>query len=398
MKQMTFTILALLTIVTGLSQTSQKKIAIVAGVSNYDHAAKLQNTLNDANDISVKLGLLGYNVVKILDAEIKEVTKKIDSVTKAIKKDDVFLFYFSGHGAEYNGDNYLFFKNSNPTSPTDIPYETYPLGKLLGKIDYYDIKTNIILLDACRSNPFIRAWNKNGVVKDGLTNVDAPSGTFIGFAASPGKTASDGQRKNGTYTEAILKFIETKNITIDQLFNKVNKEVRTESKGQQIPFKNSSLEDDFYFSIDNNFSKSLVDQNESSSPFVTAQLNRPKFPMPSIIKGYHNETLNSFALATINKTTFDKKEFIELSLKLLGDIIWDKTTPIYVEIVQRKTPTSVYMIFGEQFQPSSNNVNIKIASSFESGEYELTFGFYLINELNQEYPAFYSKKFKISIL
>jgi hypothetical protein len=399
MKQLTFTSLLLLVLTVGFAQVKPKRIALVVGVSNYENAGKLHNTLNDANDMSTKLELLGYSVVKILDAEIKEMTKKIDSITKAIKKEDIFLFYFSGHGAEYNGDNYLFLKNSNPTSPTDMPYETYPLGKLIGKIDYYNIKTNIILLDACRSNPFVKSWNKNGIVKEGLANVDAPSGTFIGFAASPGKTASDGQRKNGTYTEAILKFIETKNITIDQLFNKVNKEVRTESKGQQIPFKNSSLEDDFYFSIDSNFSKtSIIEQNESNAPFITAQLNRPKFPMPSIMKGYHNETLNSFALATINKTTFDKKEFIELSLKLLGDIIWDKTTPIYVEIVQRKTPTSVYMVYGEQFQPSSKNVNIKIASSFESGEYELTFGFYLINELNQEYPAFYSKKFKINIL
>lgn len=377
----------------------ERRIALVVGVSNYDHANQLKNTLNDATDLTLKLEYLGFNVIKLLDPKIETIEESVDSIGLKMAKSDIFLFYFSGHGAEYNGENYLFLKNSNPKIPNDMPYETYPIGKLMGRIEFSKMKTNILLLDACRNNPFVRSWTKSATQNEGLANINAPNGTFIGFAASPGKTASDGVRRNGTYTEAILKFIETQNITIDQLFNKINKEVRIQSEGKQIPFKSSSLEDDFYFNKDIAFNIFEKDNGSqlSMTTFETARINRPKFPLPKIMKGYRIEALNSYALATLNKTSFSNKELIEISISLLGENIWDKASAIYVEIDKRRTPTNVDYIYGEQFQTSSKNTKIKISSSLNSGTYELTCGFYLVNELNQEYPPFYSKKFSITI-
>src|SRR5659263_94529 len=284
-----------------ITSSTQRRIAIAVGVSNYEHAGILKNTLNDATDISNKLRLLGFDVTTILDPDVKSFNLKIDSITKLLTNKDIFMFYFSGHGAEYNGENYLFVKNSNPTSPTDMPYETYPIGKLLGRVEYTKVQTNIIILDACRSNPFVRSWTKDGNPREGLMNINAPAGSFIGFAASPGKTASDGIRKNGTYTEAILKYIELKNITIDELFNKVNKEVRIQSAGKQIPFKNSSLEDNYYFNFDNTFKEIYATQN-GDGPRLSP-INRPIFKMPKVVTGYRDERLISFGVVSINKTT-----------------------------------------------------------------------------------------------
>jgi hypothetical protein len=293
-----------------------------------------------------------------------------------------------------------------------MPYETYPIGKLLGRLDYAKVKTNILILDACRSNPFVKSWDKSGLskeglVKEGLVNIDAPSGTFIGFAASPGKTASDGIRKNGTYTEAILKQIELKNITIDELFNKVNKEVRIQSNGKQIPFKNSSLEDNFYFNKTNiSDNKNEEDMNQNSVELKFVPVNRPKFPLPKIVIGYTYDNINSFGIATINKTTFDRNEFIELTFFLTGKNIWDVASPLYIDITQKTLVKSsnqnqvysINQVYSEQFQPTDMMSNIRISSSFPAGTYELSIGFYLISELNQEYPTLYNKKFSISIL
>lgn len=370
-----------------------RKVAITVGVSNYEYAGKLNNTLNDANDMSEKLKSLGFEVTNLLDPNIKTIGNKISNIIKSLKPTDIFLFYFSGHGAEYNGENYLFLKNSNPTIPNDMPYETYPIGKLIGQIDFAKISTSILILDACRSNPIVRSWTKDGFSRQGLVNINAPNGSFIGFAASPGKTASDGRRKNGTYTEAILKYIELKNVSIDEIFNKVNKEVRIQSNGKQIPFKNSSLEDNFYFNWDSNYSR----ESKKNEDFKIAPINRPIFKMPKIVIGYRDERVNSFGLFSINKNVFKKREFIELSISLFNENIWDKASPVIISIVKKTSANSRSIIYNDQFLPSGKNNNFRISSSFGRGSYELSIGFYLLDEINQEYPPFYNKKYTITI-
>ena len=375
------------------ANSKQRKVAVVVGVSNYEYAGVLKNTLNDATDITSKLKLLGFDVTTLLDPDLKSFNTKIDSVIKILAHQDIFLFYFSGHGAEFNGENYLFVKNSNPTSPTDMPYETYPIGKLLGKVENAKVGTNIMILDACRSNPFVRSWSKDGNPREGLVNINAPAGSFIGFAASPGKTASDGIRKNGTYTESILKHIELKNISIDELFTKVNKDVRIQSAGKQVPFKNSSLDDNFYFNFDN----SVKEINTISNPIVSPMSNL-KFSMPSVVSGYVDARLNSFGNLSINKTTFDKNESIELSLSLFDVTIIDKATPVFISIVKRVRPTYSEQILSQQYQIIDKNSIFRISANIPSETYELSIGFYLLDEINQEYPPFYSKKYTITIL
>lgn len=241
----------LLTIQTAFAQVQKQvseKIAVVIGVSKYEAVVPLKNSWNDANDLSRKLTELGFKVVLLLDPTLETVHLKLDSIKKTLKPSDTFLFFFSGHGIEYNGENYLFLKNSAPTSEKNIPEETLALNNVLGVMKTAKTKTGIIILDACRSNPFVESW-RSFIPNKGLKEVDTPAGVFIGYAAAPGKTASGGIRSHSLYTEALLKYIEIKDISIDQLFTKVNKEVRMTSEGRQVPHKSSSLEEEFFFNM-----------------------------------------------------------------------------------------------------------------------------------------------------
>lgn len=167
----------------------------------------------------------------------------IDNWCAKLIKYDVALFYYSGHGAEINGENYLFPTDANPKGPSDLHFSTYSANKLLERLDNSSLKYSIMILDACRTNPFTRNWTRD-VGKGGLSAMTG-KGTFIGYAASPGTTASDGSNRNGTYTEGILKNITIPSLTIDQIFTKVNSHVRQKTSDKQIPFKNSSLSTDF---------------------------------------------------------------------------------------------------------------------------------------------------------
>jgi hypothetical protein len=378
---------------------SSKKIALVIGVAKYQFANPLKNTINDARDIDSSLTKLGFNVTLLLDPTLREMSTAIDTFGRKMFNSEVCLFYYSGHGAEYNGENFLFPVTSHPTVPSDLMYEAYPLQKILSRIELSKIKTSIVILDACRSNPFARAWVKDFGNHEGLTVIDLPNGSFVGYAASPGKVASDGRRKNGTYTEAILKFIGEKDQSIDQLFNKVNKEVRVQTVGSQIPFKSSSLDGDFFFNGDvaDLSSKKSIDAESNESQLLS--LVEKKFPLPKIVKGYSINPISNYAKVTINSGVFKRNDWVKLNMQLLNKNIWDKTTPVFVTIVKKykKDNDTGVLVLENQYQPIDLKNKIEILADLDPGYYEIRIGFYFISELNVEYPTFNSKAFTITI-
>ena len=238
---------------TSLAQCSEfdivnlKRIAIVFGEKDYKHAGALTNPLNDAQDISDSLKNVGFTVYTYYNTDLKTMSSALDDWYKRIGKYDVALFYYSGHGAEVNGENYLFPIDANPKGPSDLYYMAYSANRVLSSMEANNAKFNILILDACRNNPFTKGWSRD-IIKGGLASMMG-KGSFIGFAASPGTTASDGDQRNGAYTEGILKFITVPNLTIDQIFTKVNFYVRNKSSDSQIPYKNSSLSTDFCFTV-----------------------------------------------------------------------------------------------------------------------------------------------------
>jgi DNA-binding beta-propeller fold protein YncE len=197
--------------------------------------------------MSDSLRKVGFEVYTYQDSDLKTMTEAINGWCEKISKYDVALFYYSGHGAEVNGENFLFPIDANPKGPSDLHYTAYSASQLLSRIDNSGSRLNILILDACRNNPFAKNWSRD-MGKGGLASM-AGRGSFIGYAASPGHVADDGIRRNGIYTEAILKNITVPGLTIDRVFTNVNKYVRDSTANQQVPFKNSSLSIDYCFSV-----------------------------------------------------------------------------------------------------------------------------------------------------
>lgn len=224
-----------------------KKTALIFGEKDYTFANPLKNTINDAQDLGDSLRKIGFDVNLYFNSDIKKMNAIVDQWCSKLSNYNVALFYFSGHGAEYNSENYLFPTDANPKSPNEMSTQCISANSLLSRIESYNLRFNVMILDACRSNPFAKSWTRD-FYSGGLAAMTG-NGTFVGYAASPGKMASDGRDRNGTYTEAILKYITVPELTIDQIFTKVNSYVRTISKETQIPFKSSSLSSDYCFSV-----------------------------------------------------------------------------------------------------------------------------------------------------
>lgn len=224
----------------------QNKHALVIGCSDYTYAGPLANPINDANSMESKLKSLGFEVMKIIDPNQKDLKKAIDEFGEVLKGCDVGLFYFAGHGVQVKGINYLLPTDANLKSEKMVEYDCVEASRVLGCMEESKTQVNIVILDACRDNPFERSWGR-GVSLRGLTTMSAPSGSLIAYATSPGKTASDGSSGNGLYTFSLLEHIGTKQVSIMTMFQKVRLDVMTKSMNEQIPWEATSLTADYFF-------------------------------------------------------------------------------------------------------------------------------------------------------
>jgi len=224
----------------------EKKISLVIGNDLYANASRLNNSINDARAISKSLKKLGFEVMTYENVKQKTMKKAIDTFGAKLKNYDTGLFFYAGHGVQVDGYNFLIPIDAKLNSQNDVEYDCINVGRVLSKMEDADNKTNIIILDACRDNPFERSWMRGSKGK-GLAFINAPNGSLIAYATSPGKTASDGKRKNGLYTSVLLEYINVPKITALQMFQRVRKAVIEKSSGKQTPWESTSLTDDFYF-------------------------------------------------------------------------------------------------------------------------------------------------------
>lgn len=224
----------------------ETKLALVIGCSEYIHAGVLSNPLNDANSIEIKLQSLGFDVIKVLNPSQKELKKIIDDFGDKLKGYNIGLFYFAGHGVQVKGMNYLIPVDANLKTERMVEYDCVEASRVLGYMEDSKSQVNIVILDACRDNPFERSWGR-GISQRGLTTMNAPSGSLIAYSTSPGKTASDGDGGNGLYTFSLLEHIGSKQVRIMTMFQNVRKDVMTKSSNEQIPWEATSLTSDYYF-------------------------------------------------------------------------------------------------------------------------------------------------------
>jgi hypothetical protein len=204
----------------------------------------LANPLNDAKDMADLLQKLGFDVTHRGDLAQNEMKKEIRAFGKKLMSGGIGLFYYAGHGAQLNGRNYLIPIGAVIEKENDLEYEAVDAGMVLDEMFAAGNELNIVVLDACRNNPFARSLRSGS---RGLAVMKAPSGTIIAYATAPGEVASDGASRNGLYTQELLRNIQTAGLLLEDVFKRTRVAVRQNSNGKQIPWESSSLEGDFYF-------------------------------------------------------------------------------------------------------------------------------------------------------
>jgi uncharacterized caspase-like protein len=222
---------------------SGRRSALVIGNAAYS-SKPLRNPVNDARAMSSTLRELGFYVELLEDASQKEMKKAIDRFGEQLREGGIGLFYFSGHGIQVSGRNYLIPVKYTIASEDDVEYESVDAGRVLAKMKAARNGMNIVILDACRNNPFPSSFRS---ASQGLATINAPSGTFISYATAPGSVASDGSGKNGLYTGELIRHMKSPGLKLEEVFKKVRADVQKKSEDKQVPWDASSLTGDFYF-------------------------------------------------------------------------------------------------------------------------------------------------------
>lgn len=221
----------------------QKRLALVIGNSAYQFASELKNPVNDANDIAEMLKNIGFDVMYFKNLDTNSFNEALKEFGQRIQQYDVTLVFFAGHGIQVDGKNYIIPTNAQLKNKVDLPFEAIDVDKIVNIIaDTDDDKLNLLILDACRNNPF-GSWNRGG--SEGLSGIHPPSGVLVAFSTSPGSYASDGIGKNGLYTEELLRQLNTSQ-RIEDVFINTRIAVEQRSSGAQSPWELARLRGKYY--------------------------------------------------------------------------------------------------------------------------------------------------------
>jgi hypothetical protein len=221
------------------------RIALVIGNGAYGGGAELPNPGNDAQAMGDSLRQLGFTVVELRDGSKARMDEAIVRVRDALKgKQGVGMLYYAGHGLQLDWRNYMVPVDAQIATSSDVPVQAVDVGSVIDAFKAAGNRMNILVLDACRDNPF--ATSASG---KGLAPLDAPPGTFFAFATAPGNVAEDGDVKagNGLYTGFLLQELKKPAARIEDVFKRVRLNVRKQSQGRQVPWESTSLEEDFVF-------------------------------------------------------------------------------------------------------------------------------------------------------
>ena len=260
----------------GSSYALGRRVALIIGNSDYRGSiSKLANPANDARDIAAAMKKVGFDVDVHLDATRDEMNRAILNFKKRLHESDVGLFYYAGHAIQVNGRNFMIPVEANlditdmraDTLADYVSLETVEIDDVLGRMAAAEPDLNIVILDACRDNPF--AGRSRGLSR-GLAQTLAPRGTFVAYATAPGQVAEDGSGNNSPYTSALVEAVNTPGLKLEDVFKQVRRDVALKTDGRQTPWENSSIFGDFYFT-----------PPKPKEPPVTATLPTPQPAAPA---------------------------------------------------------------------------------------------------------------------
>lgn len=224
----------------------ESRLALVIGNSSYQDSP-LRNPKNDAADMAKTLESLGFEVILQIDTNHQKMTESIRTFGDRLNEEKgVGLFYYAGHGVQVDGTNYLIPVNSPIKREDEVEFNSINVGSVLAKMQSANNDLNIIVLDACRNNPF--EGTSRTALSRGLARIKPPGGSVVMYSAGEGEVASDGEGRNGTFTHHLLKGLSKPGMSLRQLIYETRVAVHKETDGEQLPWIESSLLQDFVFS------------------------------------------------------------------------------------------------------------------------------------------------------
>ncbi|MGL1891797.1 MAG: caspase domain-containing protein [Spirochaetaceae bacterium] len=255
---------------------SENRVALVIGNGNYS-SSPLKNPVNDAKDMASTLKTLNFEVILLTDSTKREILSGFKTFSNKLNSESVGLFYYAGHGTQIDNKNYLIPIGANIETASDVEFEGVVLDRLIRTMEDSKVNKSLIFLDACRDNPYAsssRSGTRGLTVVSTTLSADS-AGSLISFATSPGSVAADGDGDNGIFTTALLKYLTEPGLEINQIMVKVRANVMENTNGQQQPWTNVSLTEEFYFSKKIIETVETVEVINTDSPLVVEPVITP---------------------------------------------------------------------------------------------------------------------------
>ncbi len=222
---------------------AERRVALIVGNGAYTQTPLL-NTINDARAMTKTLGRLGFEVTTKLNVSQREMHRAIVNFGRELEKGGIGLFYYAGHAVQIRGKNFMIPIGASISVEDHVEPESVDLNKVFARMGGARNKLNIVVLDACRDNPFGDSFR---FYSEGLAQARAPANTFVSYAAAPGEVASDGTGENSFYTGSLVQELVKEGNTIEETFKRVRASVMAQTNKSQVPWTASSITQDFYF-------------------------------------------------------------------------------------------------------------------------------------------------------
>ncbi|WP_333869310.1 MULTISPECIES: caspase family protein [Leisingera] len=274
--------------VLGLARAAwaEERLALVIGNSAYGSVQPLDNPGRDARLMAETLERLGFDVTLAVDApqlEMKRAIARFGRKLRGAGQDATGLFYYAGHGVQSFGSNYLLPVDVALSDAADLDLMAVEAQSVLRQMASARNRTNIVILDACRNNPFKAVADLN---ESGLAEMKAPTGTFLAYATAPGEVALDGEGENSPFTEALAREIVVPGAPVEQVFKQVRRAVLEQSGGGQTPWDTSSLVSDFTFAAAEPEAVMSAAEIEEAQIWRSVKASRDTMQIMLFLRGY----------------------------------------------------------------------------------------------------------------
>ncbi|WP_368072356.1 caspase domain-containing protein [Leisingera sp. JC1] len=270
----------------GVLAQAEERLALVIGNSSYGAVSALDNPVRDARLIAGALEGLGFDVTLAADAKQIEMKRAIAQFGRKLRnagEDATGLFYYAGHGVQSFGSNYLLPVDVALSDAADLDLMAIEAQSVLRQMASARNRTNIVILDACRNNPFETVADLN---ESGLAEMKAPTGTFLAYATAPGDVALDGEGENSPFTEALAREITVPGAPVEQVFKQVRRAVLEQSGGKQTPWDTSSLVSDFTFAAAAPEAAMTAAELEEAQIWASIKASRDAMQIMLYLRGY----------------------------------------------------------------------------------------------------------------